>query len=146
MGHLMLQSVSVTEKIYAEAIMGRVTAYQPTPRVQQIAQQIMQLTPQEISQLVKLTPVLRQLAPAQGVCYEVQGQDVREQVLKELTGLGDDYRPMRDDDPFIGGLSVREYMALSDQERERLWTEQHRMEIDDFEERDVRPDAQVSAR
>jgi len=64
--------------------------------------------------------------------------------LPEIIELGNEYRSMQANDPFIGGLSVKEYFALPDAEQERLWAEQHRMDIDDFEERDVRPDATIS--
>lgn len=63
-----------------------------------------------------------------------------------MAKLGDEYHPMQDDDPFLGGLTVDEYFALSDEERERIWAELHFMEIGDFEERDVKPDARIPAR
>ena len=31
--------------------------------------------------------------------------------------------PPSDEDPFIGGLTVGEYLALSDEEQEKLWDE-----------------------
>jgi hypothetical protein len=126
--------------------MGRIAEYQPTPRVQQMAQQIMQLTPQEISQLVRLVSALRRPTKIKSARYEVRAPEFRDYVLRELANLGDEYRPMGEDDSFIGGLRVKEYFALPDTEQERLWNEQHRMEIDDFEEHDVRPDAQLPAR
>lgn len=118
----------------------------PTPRVQQMAQQIQQLTPQEIGQLLKLAPALRRARPTEKPAYQMNQQAIRDYIQQEVTALGSEYRAMQDTDPFIGGLSVREYFALSDAEQERLWDEQHVMEIDDFEERDVRPNAQISAR
>ena len=118
----------------------------PTPRVQQVAHLIQQFTPQEIGQLVELVPSLRRPAQEKRVRYEIVGQDMREYMLKELTALGDEYRPMQADDPFVGGMRVEEFFGLPEEEQARLWDEQYQMEIDDFEERDVRPDAQVSAR
>jgi hypothetical protein len=45
--------------------------------------------------------------------------------------------------PFLGGLIVGEYFALPDEERERIWNEEHTMEIEDLEEYDVKPNAYV---
>jgi hypothetical protein len=118
----------------------------PTPRVQQVAHLLQQFTPQEIGQLVELVPSLRRPAQGKRVRYDIVGQDMREYVLKELAALGDEYRPMQADDPFVGGMSVDEFFGLPEEEQARLWDEQHQMDTDDFEERDVRADAQVSAR
>lgn len=118
----------------------------PTPRVQQVAHLIQQFTPQEIGQLVELVPSLRRPAQGKRVRYDIVGQDMREYVLKELAALGDEYRPMQAGDPFVGGMRVDEFFGLPEEEQARLWDEQYQMDIDDLEERDVRPDAQVSAR
>lgn len=118
----------------------------PSPRVKQVAQQIQQLTPLEIGQLFRLVPTLRRSKRPPQPSYQVNQQAIRDYIEQELAALGPEYRATRDTDPFIGGLSVREYFALPDAEQEQLWAEQHAMDIDDFEEYDVRPDAQVSAR
>lgn len=118
----------------------------PTPRVQQVAHLIQQFTPQEIGQLVELVPSLRHPAQGKRVRYDIVGQDMREYVLKELTALGDEYRPMQADDPFVGGMRVEEFFGLPGEEQARLWDKQHQMDIDDFEERDVRFRSQMLAR
>ncbi|MFQ5812682.1 MAG: hypothetical protein ACE5I2_05765 [Anaerolineae bacterium] len=33
--------------------------------------------------------------------------------------------PLTEGDPFLGGLTVGEYFALPDEERERIWNEEH---------------------
>ena len=50
------------------------------------------------------------------------------------------------DDEFIGGLTYREYFALSEEEEKALWDEvfaDEAMEIEDFSEVEVAPDARV---
>jgi len=71
--------------------------------------------------------------------------ELKAYLLQEMAQLGDEYRPMRDGDPFLGGLTVGEYFSLSDRGRAETWEDIHSMEIDDFEERDVKPEAHVSA-
>lgn len=34
-------------------------------------------------------------------------------------------RPMRDDDPFLSGLTVAEFFALPEDEQARLWSQAH---------------------
>jgi hypothetical protein len=91
-------------------------------------------------------PALKQSGKQNKPSYIIHAQDLQDYIRKEMAALGSEYRPMQANDPFIGGLSVKEYFALPDAEQERLWTEQHRMGIDDFNEREARPDAQVPAR
>jgi hypothetical protein len=53
------------------------------------------------------------------------------------------------DDEFIGGLTYKEYFALSEEEEKALWDEvfaDEAMEIEDFSEVEVAPDARVPSR
>jgi hypothetical protein len=53
------------------------------------------------------------------------------------------------DDEFIGGLTYKEYFALSEEEEKALWDEvfaDEAMEIEDFSEIKVAPDARVPSR
>jgi hypothetical protein len=53
------------------------------------------------------------------------------------------------DDELIDGLTYREYFALSDEEREEVWDEAFSdlaMDIDDYSELEVPPDAVLAAR
>jgi hypothetical protein len=52
----------------------------------------------------------------------------------------------RDDAPFLGGMTVGEYFALPDQERERIWGELYVEAIESAPEREVNPNAVVPAR
>jgi len=40
-------------------------------------------------------------------------------------------------------LTVGEYFVLPNGDRERIWNEEHAIEIEDFEEHDVKPNAHV---
>ena len=53
------------------------------------------------------------------------------------------HQPLSSDEPFIGNLTLGQYLDLPDDERERLWDElsNHDTWIDDSQEKDVRPDA-----
>ncbi len=52
----------------------------------------------------------------------------------------------REKNLFLENYTWEEFWALPDEEQERIWNAQFTMEIDDFEERDVHPDAYVPAR
>lgn len=56
--------------------------------------------------------------------------------------------PLSPDDEFIGGLTYREYFALSDAEAEALWDElaTDAPRLEDLPEIEVRPDARLPAR
>lgn len=53
------------------------------------------------------------------------------------------------DDEFIGGLTYSEYFALSEEEEKALWDDvfaDEAMEVEDFTELEVAPDARVPSR
>jgi hypothetical protein len=53
------------------------------------------------------------------------------------------------DEEFIGGLTYEEYLNLSDDEETAFWDwlfAEGEMDIEDFEEHDVKPDAYIPAR
>jgi hypothetical protein len=80
-------------------------------------------------------PAIRPRGKQKKLGYTIHAQELRDYVRQEMASLGSEYRPMQASDPFIDGLSVKEYFALPDAEQERLWAEQHRLDIDEFEER-----------
>ncbi len=126
--------------------MDHATPDQPTARVQQAAQLIQQLTPQEIGQLVEMVPSLQRPASKKRLRYGIVSDEMRQHVLREVAALGEGYRPMQADDPFVGDMSVAEFFSLSDEEQEQLWAELHLLDIDDFEEHDVQREAQLPVR
>ncbi len=113
----------------------------PTKRVKQAATLIQRFTLEELRQLAALVPELelvergRRLSEAAQAYYH-----------QELEQLGEAYPPLGDDEPFVGGLTVSQYFALPEEEQERLWNAEFAMDIDDFEEHEVRPNAYIPAR
>jgi hypothetical protein len=112
-----------------------------TKRVKQAATLIQRFTFEELRQLAALVPELelaereKQLTEAAQAYYH-----------RELEQLQEAYPPLGDDESFVGGLTVSEYFALPEEEQERLWNAEFAMDIDDFEEHEVHPDAHIPAR
>ncbi len=117
----------------------------PSRRVQQVAYLVQRLDRNEIRQLIRLVPQLYEEPLVVTEKDEVADELVlwvREQMAQYAT----ESRPMRDADLFLGGMAVGEYFALPDQERERIWDELYTEAIEAAPEREVKPDAIVSAR
>jgi len=112
-------------------------------RVVQMARLIRGLSPEEREQLKALVPELRRPPETKLLTDKVE---LRDYIQQELSRVEEEYLPLGEDNPFLGGLTVREYFALPDEERERIWNEEHGMEIEDFEEHGVKPNACVPAR
>lgn len=75
-----------------------------------------------------------------------QARAVSGQVREEAIALYGGQAPPADQ-PYFGGLTWREYQALSDEERRMLWDQLYAefdVEIEAVEERDVRSDALVA--
>jgi len=72
-----------------------------------------------------------------------EAQTVLREAREEAIALyGDQAPPV--DQPYFGGVTWREYQALSDEERQALWDKLYAefdVEIEATEEQDVRPDA-----
>jgi hypothetical protein len=119
--------------------MGFATA--PTKRVKQAATLIRRFTSEELRQLTMLVPELELAEREKRLSEAAQAYYHR-----ELEQLGEAYPPLGDDEPFVGELTVSEYFALPEEEQERLWNAEFVMDIDDFEEHEVHPDAYLPAR
>ncbi len=94
------------------------------PSVKQVAEIIRRMSREELAELVRLVPDLQEVklqeekpAPAR----KWDEAELREYFKKKLEELGGEARPMRDDDPFLGGLTVGEFFALPDEEQEAIW-------------------------
>lgn len=122
--------------------------------VEQVAKLVRQLDRHEQARLLRLVPELREVS----IVHEPEvtpespwtSSDVAEALADFRARMAKlpDSRPMRDDDPFIAGLTVAEFFALPEEEQERLWDEAHLeadRELGSNRERSVRPDA-LSAR
>jgi len=116
----------------------------PVPqRVEKVARVIRLFTPEELVQLVRLVPQIQEIKPIRQV-EESAAEYFRRELLARRGG-----KPPTMDEPFIGGLSYGEYLAFSEEEEAAFWDglfAEESMEIDGFEEHDVRSDARLLAR
>jgi hypothetical protein len=111
--------------------------------VEQVAVVIKQMGPAERRRLLELVPELRQettQAPSR-MPGEIHAavERVRAEVMQVLSG-----QLLSPTEPFLGDLTLGQYMELSDEDRARLWDEWAEIDLEELEELDVRPDA-VSA-
>lgn len=108
--------------------------------VEQIAAVIKQMGPDDRQRLLDLVPELREAAaePASRTEEEARKviEELRQEVLEALEG-----KPLSPSEPFLGDLTLEQYLELSDEERTRLWEQWAERSIEDFEELDVRSDA-----
>lgn len=108
--------------------------------VEQIAVVIKQMSPADRRRLLDLVPELRQAMtqPASRTEEEARKtvEELRAQVMHVLKG-----KPLSPTEPFLGNLTLEQYLELSDQERAELWEQWAEQSAEEFEELDVRPDA-----
>jgi hypothetical protein len=103
-----------------------------------------QFSREELAQLIALVPDLEEVKPA-GI---PEGETATAYFRRLATGMrgGIAHSPH---DEFLGGLTYEEYLALSEEEEEALWNRlfaEGEMDIEDFEEHEVKPAAYVPAR
>ena len=87
-------------------------------RVVQVARLIRGLSPGEREQLKALVPDLQRLPEAK---LMIDKGGLRDYIQQELAKVGGEYPSLTEADPFLGGLTVGEYLALPDEDRERIW-------------------------
>ena len=112
-----------------------------TQHVQQVAALVQHLSPEEIRELLRLVPKLQTEALTLH-----QPDELVEWVHEQLGQYTTETRPMQAEDVFLGDQSVADYFALPEAERERLWTDLYTAAIESALEREIKPDATVSAR
>lgn len=115
-------------------------------RVQRIAALLKACTPEELAQLVNLVP---QLQEAQRFA-KVEEEAIKH--FRQVLTHKRDGAPLALDEPFLGGLTYREYLALSPEDEDALWerlfaeAEESLKDLEELEEADVRPDARLPTR
>ncbi|HFD39429.1 MAG TPA: hypothetical protein ENJ31_06225 [Anaerolineae bacterium] len=117
-----------------------------TLTLEQIADTIRRLGRDGMQELLRLVPELRETeAPSSETAFSRQTlQELRAWYADQVEAVGPEYHAMGDSDPFLGGLTVREYLALSDEESRSLWDRLYAEELDKLEnaeELNVPPDA-----
>jgi hypothetical protein len=107
--------------------------------VEEVAGIIRQMSREEMAKLVRLVPELLEIeAPKAELPRRWDEAELRGLLLQKLKELGEEYHPMRDDDPFIGGFTVKEYFELPDEEQEALWNKLYAEESEKLEELEVK--------
>lgn len=109
--------------------------------VQQVAELVRRLNRDEIRELIRLVPQL-QLEQEEATR---QREDLIQWAHEQMAQHAGQARSMRDEDAFIGEMTVEAYFALSESERERIWDELYAAAIETAQEREVGPNAIVPA-
>ena len=108
--------------------------------IEQLATVIRRMTPADRQRLLNLVPKLRQEAiqvpPRTPDEAQAAIERVREKVTQALAG-----QLLAPDEPFVGDLTLGQYLNLPDEARARLWEAWTDGNLHQLEERDVRPDA-----
>jgi len=108
--------------------------------IEQLATVIRHMTPVDRQRLLDLVPELRQEAtrvpPRTPDEAQAAIERVREKVTQALAG-----QLPAPDEPFVGDLTLGQYLNLPDEARARLWEAWADGNLHQLEERDVRPDA-----
>ena len=116
------------------------------PTVEEIAGWVRRLDRQQQARLLRLVPELETVKTEKTSETAAPLESDVEAALsyfREAMASFSDARPMQDDDPFIGGLTVGEFFALPEAEQEHLWNEAHLQAEKELGQREfpVRPDA-----
>lgn len=105
----------------------------------QVATVIKQLSRFEKRQLLNLVPELHQVAiqPPVRTPEQIQASiaTATAEIMKDLN-----HQPISGDQPFLGGLSLNEYLALPDKEQAKIWDEAEEIDMMELEEMEVSPD------
>ena len=107
--------------------------------LEQIAALIKRMSPEDRRQLIKLVPELHyEAVPTKRTIEDAREsvEQLRQELLEELGG-----QPLSPDEPFLGGLTLGQYLDLPETERAKLWDEWSELDLEELEELEVTPDA-----
>lgn len=108
--------------------------------LEQIGAAIRRMSLDELQRLLDLAPDLRQAALQPVARTESQARETVSHLQKEiLADLGG--RFLSPEEPFIGDMTLGEYLALPDREKDVLWKTWSNTDLMELEEREVAPDA-----
>lgn len=91
--------------------------------VVQVARLIHRFDRRQKAHLLQLVPELQTIRPEEADIPAEQAE-LMAYFRRKMEALPE-RRPMRDDDPFLGGLTVAEFFALPEAEQARIWDEAH---------------------
>lgn len=108
--------------------------------VQQIATAIETMNRDEQRRLLDLSPSLLRLVQGANARTLEQATENVDRLKKRLRANAGQSRYSRSD-PFLGGLTWGQYDALSEKEKDALWSKWEEIDLENMRERDVNPDA-----
>jgi len=111
--------------------------------VEQIALAIKQMNVEDQQRLLDLVPDLLQAGRPKTPPWTVDEAratvtQVQTSVMQALDG-----QPPSPNEPFLGDLTLAQYLDLPDEDRTRLWEQWADIAMEELRERDVRPDGRV---
>jgi len=109
--------------------------------VEQVARLIYSFDRRQKARLLQLVPELRTIRPEEADVPA--GQEALLAHFDQKFDTLPEHRPLQDDDPFLGGLTVAEFFALPEAEQARIWNQAHleaERELEGYEQ-PVRDDA-----
>ena len=107
--------------------------------LEQVAALIKRMHPEDRQQLLAMVPELATDAIRQKELLDEANQTVEQLKEELLAELGEE--PLFSDEPFLDGLTFREYLELSEAERSELWDKWSEIALEDIEEVEVHPNA-----
>lgn len=108
--------------------------------VEQVAAVIKQMGQADQRHLLELVPNLRHLILQSSTRTKEEAQERVAQLRGKVVAAVNTHL-LSSDEPFLGNLTLRQYHALSDKEKENLWEKWADTDIIESEEREVEPDA-----
>ncbi len=111
--------------------------------LEQIAALIKRMHPEDRQRLLTMVPELAAEAIKQEKLLEEANRTVERLKAELLVELGGE--PLSSDEPFLDGLTLRQYLELSEAERAKLWDEWSEAVLEDMDEVEVPANA-LSAR
>lgn len=108
--------------------------------VEQIAVVIKQMNLDDQKRLLELVPTLQQAASQLPVRTEEQTRNNISRLQAEVLTAVDNH-PLSSDEPFLGGLTLKQYHALPEEKKSELWDEWGVDNLMELEEQEVAVDA-----
>ncbi len=107
--------------------------------LEQVAALIKRMHPEDRQQLLAMVPELAAEAIKQEKLLDEANRTVEQLKEELLAELGEE--PLSSDEPFLDGLTLGQYLELSEAERAKLWDEWSEVALEDIEEVEARPNA-----
>ena len=108
--------------------------------VEQVATIIKQMSQVELQRLLYLVPNLEQ-KPAKRPTRTLEQAQASVEALWAEIKADPNYKPIPRDTPFLGGYTLGEFLALPDDEQNKIWDEEEQKYFVEPEEVEVRADA-----